>query len=665
MNVHAGVLIDGRYEITGTLGSGGFGTVYKANHLQLERVVALKMLQPELAEGPDAAARFEREAQALEALKHRNLVLFYGYGVWRTAPYIVMEYVQGTSLQELLEEKRVSLAECFELLQQVCDALICAHSNGIVHRDLKPANVMVLKSNEGPDHVKLIDFGLAKVLPSSGTKAQELTEVGYAVGSVFFMSPEQCVGAKVDSRSDIYSLGCILHACAAGAPPFSGEHSVLLMQKHVCEPPQSLEQCCPGQIFPHGLQNVINKALAKDPEERYQTVEDFKHDLVLVEHGRENEIYARHAKPPVNTSSDFHQATHHKLSRTAASLILLGSVALFAYWLSFGHHTNAVQTSAELFRQARALEESHAVTPEIHPIYQASIELNKSDHLLDPYRLSQAQLRVAIYLLARYNYAQAQGYARDSLITQRQMSNQRNAAYYDACLALVRACHASGHPAAATKYCTAGLKIDTHGSSPASIENSFAAAILNALDRGNRAEAMSVYKLLIWTSANPETWIIFEILEAENLYDKGDYQGALKRCNKVLALIPGMPPHLKSQELTIDLLTRNTCRCYAQLGKWSDFEQALDRDLKLPGCNPHRALLLEGVRAAHQGNWQDVASLLATITAAVKQNPELYTVLQVNEDAELLAQVCQQSGHTDLAKTVAQTNNQLAKVRRR
>lgn len=215
----AGTLIDDRYEIRRTIGCGGMGVVYEAYQHGLERNVALKLLTASCNQDALDLARFEREALTLSKLRHPNVVQFYAYGIWQNMPYIAMELLHGHSLQENLSRNEpMQPNEALRILIEVCEALNYAHAKGIFHRDIKPSNVILA---DGGGTAKLIDFGLARLV--STAPMQKLTQTGMAIGSVLYMSPEQCAGRPADARSDIYSLGCVMHHCLTGVPPFSGD----------------------------------------------------------------------------------------------------------------------------------------------------------------------------------------------------------------------------------------------------------------------------------------------------------------------------------------------------------------------------------------------------------------------------------------------------------
>jgi serine/threonine protein kinase len=281
-----GVTIAEKYEILKPLGSGGMGTVYLAQQKNIDRTVAIKFLKcsPDDAE---ALERFKREAKIMSELKHRNLIASYELGVWSNTVYLAMEYVEGAPLSTLLRNGALSPAQVISVASQVSDALKCAHANGVIHRDLKPDNI-VLTHEPGAQELglKVIDFGLAKLTSDFGKTAQKLTESGCAVGSVLYMSPEQCLGKKVDGRSDIYGLGAVMYHCLAGAPPFCSDHAVAVMTRHMNDLPAPIQI----QGMPIGLETVVMRCLAKAPEDRYQSAEAVCHALSMVANGSGNNL---------------------------------------------------------------------------------------------------------------------------------------------------------------------------------------------------------------------------------------------------------------------------------------------------------------------------------------------------------------------------------------
>ena len=282
-NLLLGSTLDNRFELLSLAGVGGLGIVYKAKQLDLDRVVAVKLLTISLLSPGivylEQKSRFEREAQALALLSHVNIAMFYGYGIWRdNCPYIVMEFVEGQSLKNMLNsEDGLSWPRALRLVQQACEGMAYVHSAGVVHRDLSPNNIIV----QAEDHVKIIDFGLAKLITPSESEQQKLTQTGTLLGTAPYMSPEICAGQKSDKRSDIYSLGCILYECLTGAPPHQADNPIGLMHKHVHEavvPPSVKSRF----QLPNALDGIVLKALAKDVSARYQSMSDLKQEIYQI-----------------------------------------------------------------------------------------------------------------------------------------------------------------------------------------------------------------------------------------------------------------------------------------------------------------------------------------------------------------------------------------------
>jgi serine/threonine protein kinase len=278
--ISTGTLIDGKYEVLRKLGIGGMGTVYAAVQLQFDRKVALKLLNTTLLQEPDGLARFEREAKIINAARHRNIVSFYGYGVWAQAPYMVMELIEGTSVDKLVrKEGKLDPVRAMKIIRQVFEALGSAHASGVIHRDMKPSNIMLVTDSDGNEVVKLIDFGLAKLMPGYGAEGQKLTETGYALGTCQYMPPEQALGAAADERADIYSTGCILYEMLTGVPPFSADDSVALMFKHINDIPAPLSKFVIAGAPVEALSTLINNCIAKNREDRYQSCANVIQDV--------------------------------------------------------------------------------------------------------------------------------------------------------------------------------------------------------------------------------------------------------------------------------------------------------------------------------------------------------------------------------------------------
>jgi serine/threonine protein kinase len=272
----AGTLIDDKYELIRKLGGGCFGDVYLAQQAGLSRQVAIKILTPDVIGDEEAIARFQREGQSLCRLTHANIVSCYGYGVIGSYPYMVLEYLEGFSLDRLLvREKRLPPQRACNLLAQVCDGLQAAHSNGIIHRDLKPSNIVVLNEGQWNETAKVVDFGLAMHFGNLGGTIGKLTKTGMVLGTCFYMSPEQCTGKHVGPASDIYAIGCILFECLTGSRPFDADSAVGVMYHHVHDnPPRLRDVAADLDRAACDLQAVVDRAMHKDAEQRYVSADE-------------------------------------------------------------------------------------------------------------------------------------------------------------------------------------------------------------------------------------------------------------------------------------------------------------------------------------------------------------------------------------------------------
>ena len=258
-------MISNNIRIEGILGRGGMGTVYRAKHLSLDRDVAVKIINPEFAANADIAQRFGREARLMAKLRHPRAAMIYDSGALDDGRlFIVMEYVEGVPLSEVLEkEGRLTYLRAVDIATSICDVLSEAHSMGIIHRDLKPANIMLNRQG-----VFVLDFGIAKMLNTDNADSLKLsmTGTGALIGTPYYMSPEQCLGEKVEARSDLYSLGALLFEMIAGHPPFNGDVLSAIIIKHAMVEPPRLEEFC--ENIPPALSDVVNRLLSKKPEDR-------------------------------------------------------------------------------------------------------------------------------------------------------------------------------------------------------------------------------------------------------------------------------------------------------------------------------------------------------------------------------------------------------------
>jgi eukaryotic-like serine/threonine-protein kinase len=330
MSVPAGTQL-GNLEIIRLLGAGGMGEVYLARDADLSRMVAVKVLPPEVTADPSRVARFEQEARAASALNHPNVCVIYALG--RTDDgrrYIAMEYVEGETLRVRLERGRVPVGEALDITVQVATALTTAHAAGIVHRDIKPENVMV----RGDRLLKVLDFGLAKltavdasVAAHEPTRTMHATEPGALVGTTRYMAPEQARGGVVDARTDVWALGVVLYELVTGQPPFSGETRSDVLASILEREPAPLTTV--DAQLPRELQRIVGKALNKDPEERYQVMKDLMLDLKA--------LRSELAGPSLSGTATLAGGRPRRISRgplVLAALLVFVSAGAGIWWLT-------------------------------------------------------------------------------------------------------------------------------------------------------------------------------------------------------------------------------------------------------------------------------------------------------------------------------------------
>src|SRR6478736_6440475 len=262
----------GPYDILGILGEGGMGTVYRARDPRLDRIVALKVLRQDAAADADRQARFVQEAKAVSALNHPNIVTVHDVGVHDGLAYMVMEFVDGQSIEQLITPKGMRVSELLRIASQVADAFAEAHAANIVHRDLKPANVMVQPNGR----VKVLDFGLAKLVQANTPEQSRVTQTaaGTIVGTAAYMSPEQAEGKPLDARSDVFSFGAMLYEMCSGKRAFQGDSHASVLAEVLRDEPQALRELR-GELPPE-LTRTIMRCLRKDPARRLQSMADLK-----------------------------------------------------------------------------------------------------------------------------------------------------------------------------------------------------------------------------------------------------------------------------------------------------------------------------------------------------------------------------------------------------
>jgi eukaryotic-like serine/threonine-protein kinase len=268
-------LLGGRYELDGIVGRGGMAEVFRARDIRLDRIVGVKTLRDDLARDQTFQARFRREAQSAASLNHPSIVAVYDTGEDmmgnNPVPYIVMEFVDGRTLRDLLRDDRRLLPErAAEITDGVLRALDYSHRNGIVHRDIKPGNVMLTRSGD----VKVMDFGIARAVSDS---QMTMTQTAQVIGTAQYLSPEQARGERVDARSDLYSTGCLLYELLTGRPPFTGDSPVAIAYQHVKEDPVPPSQVDPE--VPGWADAIVLKAMQKDPADRYQSAGEMRNDI--------------------------------------------------------------------------------------------------------------------------------------------------------------------------------------------------------------------------------------------------------------------------------------------------------------------------------------------------------------------------------------------------
>lgn len=285
-----GSLIDGRYRLVRLLGEGGMGQVFLAEHVRIQRPVALKVLRPEFSSKNEIAERFLREAVSTSRVAHPNVVEVFDFGQLETGQfYLTMEFLEGHDLAtELVDHQVLAPSRCLPIALQVCSGLAAAHAQGVVHRDLKPENVFLQSRGDGEELVRIVDFGIAQLQYERETSdGRRLTRTGAIFGTPEYMAPEQASGHRGDHRMDIYALAVILYQVLTGSVPFSGETFMAVLTKHMVEAPQPLRARHPGLLISDELERVVLRGLAKSPDERFASMLEFATALQATPEGKD------------------------------------------------------------------------------------------------------------------------------------------------------------------------------------------------------------------------------------------------------------------------------------------------------------------------------------------------------------------------------------------
>jgi serine/threonine protein kinase len=435
-----------RYEIISEIGQGGICNVYLAHEAILDRHVALKVLKPALSSDPVQNQRFRNEARATSALCHPNIVAILSYGASADGlPFIAMEYLDGRTLEIVFKEEGKTDKDRFaRIFLPILSALVYAHSCNIVHRDLKPANIMVLASPEG-EQVKLLDFSIAKILEQENSDSQ-LTDAGLT-GTPYYMSPEQCAGGRIDRRSDIYSLACVMYEALAGKPPFACETTFATMYGHVNESISRLEKISASLEIPQSLVRAIMKALAKDPADRQQSMAKFENEIAGALSAKAEATAAARSKKFVALAGALALsviliilACRHKInlahtdspSKTSLSQLethrspVTGIKALFSEidrLKAIPDYAGAEKCARELIK---ICESRHSQTPE--DLFNAHLQLGGLYHSMGRYGDAEKEFRLAANLYP-IPWAQFRLSAMNSLCTSLYMDGRHEEAF--------------------------------------------------------------------------------------------------------------------------------------------------------------------------------------------------------------------------------------------
>jgi serine/threonine protein kinase len=331
--LQVGQMVSERYRVLDLVGSGGMGSVYRVEQVFLHKQLALKTLNPS-THNELSWPRFQKEARAASLFDHPNLIKVHDFGlIGSTQPFFVMDFFDGETLSKRLRrDGPLSLEMALTIFIQACDGLAHAHKQGVVHRDIKPGNIMLSWAGDSETQkVKIVDFGIAKVVNAESDQALALTRTGEVFGTPFYMSPEQCLGRELDHRADIYSLGCVMFEALSGTPPFLGDTALAIMMKHQSERPPTFKEATLGKEFPPDIETIVTRMIEKNPNDRYQNLFDVARDLYRVKRGEPigGGAPSRQTTSTINKSNSF----------SAAALAVV--VAIFAALIFFAGRFSA------------------------------------------------------------------------------------------------------------------------------------------------------------------------------------------------------------------------------------------------------------------------------------------------------------------------------------
>lgn len=332
-----GSILADRYKILNVIGQGGMGVIFRAEHIKIGRKLAIKVLHPAHITDEEAVVRFQREAVAAGGLGHPNIIEIIDSGKTDSGlPYIVMEYLEGRDLSQILEKEAILPYDIIvPILIPVCEALEVAHSAGIVHRDIKPENILISRFGKGKLIVKVLDFGIAKIMESRDKKSGAITRTGFVAGTPHYMSPEQVMGEKIDHRTDIYSLGVIMYQAVVGRVPFQGGTVTAITTRIVTEEPQ--EPISVRREIPSEINQLVLKAMAKKPEKRFQSTKELAAGITNVMDRLDSKQDISIVHPSLVKGGTFNavvrQVSRKLLDTKKNRLLLIGAGAVSVFFL--------------------------------------------------------------------------------------------------------------------------------------------------------------------------------------------------------------------------------------------------------------------------------------------------------------------------------------------